>query len=82
MMDKFEIPSRCTDPIMKYCQECPWGHKIYPEWVETREDLNGCSFETFCSLGYDQGRPEDEPTEEELTDFEKWCNEVYAKKED
>lgn len=81
-MDKSEIPSRCIDPCIKYCQGCPWGHNIYPEWVETREDLNGCSFKTFCSLGYDQGRPEDEPTEEELKEFEKWCNEVYAKKED
>lgn len=72
-MAKSELPSRCIDPVMKYCQECPYGHNIYPPWVETREDLSDCSFETFCVLGYDQGRPEDEPTEEELADFEKWC---------
>jgi hypothetical protein len=24
-------------------------------------------------LGYDQGRPEDEPTEEELKEYDEWC---------
>lgn len=43
----------------------------YPEWAETSEDLNGCCFESGCSLGYDQGRQEDEPTEAELEEFEK-----------
>jgi hypothetical protein len=28
-------------------------------------------------LGYDQGRPEDEPTEEELKEFEEWCKKAY-----
>lgn len=71
MNDK-EQPKRCIDPIMKYCQECQYGICIYPDWVETYEDLDGCSFKTKCMLGFDKGRPEDEPTEEELKEFEKW----------
>lgn len=71
----FDKPHRCVDPVIKYCQECEWGWVKYPEWVETREDLEGCTFESGCMLGFDQGRPEDEPTEEELKEFEKWCEE-------
>ena len=62
-------PTRCIDPIVKFCQECRWGWVKYPEWVETAEDLADCSFECGCTLGYDQGRPEDEPTEEEIKEF-------------
>lgn len=72
-----ELPTRCIDPVIKYCQKCEYGHCIYPEWVETAEDLEGCSFETVCTLGFDKGRPEDEPTEEELKEFEEWCNKVH-----
>ena len=71
MSDK---PTRCIDPIIKFCQECRWGWVHYPEWVETAEDLSCCSIESGCTLGFDQGRPEDEPTEEELKEFEKWRN--------
>jgi hypothetical protein len=28
-------------------------------------------------LGYDKGRPEDEPTEYELKEFEEWCKRLY-----
>lgn len=70
-----EEPKRCIDPVVKYCQECPLGWVKYPDWVETREDLYDCSFESGCTLGFDQGRPEDEPTEEELREFnEFWEN--------
>ena len=65
-MDK---PKRCIDPVIKFCQECRWGWVNYPEWVETEDDLAGCCFESGCTLGYDRGRPEDEPTEEELKNF-------------
>lgn len=71
-----ERPTRCIDPVIKYCQECDWGWVKYPDWVETREDLAGCTFESGCMLGFDQGRPEDEPTEEELTEFERWCKKL------
>lgn len=71
------LPTRCVDPVVKYCQECIWGHNIYPSWVETREDLADCVFETVCTLGFDKGRPEDEPTEEELKEFEKLFNRQY-----
>lgn len=67
-MDK---PLRCIDPVIKYCQECEWGWVKYPDWVETEEDTY-CCFESGCSLGFDTGRPEDEPTEEELKEFNKY----------
>lgn len=67
-----DIPSRCIDPVMKYCLGCPYGHNIYPSWVENYEDLCDCCFDTICSLGYDKGRPEDEPTDKELREFEKF----------
>lgn len=69
-------PTRCVDPVIKFCQECKWGWVHYPEWVENSEDLAWCRVESGCTLGYDQGRPEDEPTEEELQEYEKWCREV------
>jgi hypothetical protein len=57
---------------MKYCQGCQYSYIKYPDWVETYEDTWGCSFESECTLGYDKGRPEDEPTEEELKEFDDW----------
>ena len=69
MKDK---PTRCIDPLIKYCQECPYGLVIFPAWVETCEDAAGCCFDTRCMYGYDQGRPEDEPTAEEFAEFEDW----------
>ena len=65
MRDK---PTRCIDPVMKFCQECRWG------WVHYPKNLADRTFKSGCTLGYDQGRPEDEPTEEELKEFERWCN--------
>ena len=73
MMEK---PTRCIDPVIKFCQDCRYGYCIYPAWVETAEDLEWCTFETGCSYGFDQGRPEDEPTEEELAEFEAWLEET------
>lgn len=77
-----EKPTRCIDPVVKYCQGCTWGYVNYPAWVETSEDLAGCCFESGCTLGFDQGRPEDEPTEEELDEFEKWFEETYTKQKE
>lgn len=74
-----EKPTRCIDPVMKYCQECPWGWVSYPTSVDAYGDLDGCSFESGCSLGYDRGRPEDEPTEEEVRQFEQWWEEVQSR---
>lgn len=76
MKDK---PKRCIDPVIKYCQECPLSWVKYPDWVETREDLYNCSFEFGCTLGFDKGRPEDEPTEEELREFNEWWENAYKK---
>lgn len=70
-------PTRCIDPIIKQCHGCPYGHSAYPEWVETIEDLEWCSFETTCMYGFDKGRPEDEPTEEEIREFEEWYRRIY-----
>ena len=67
-------PTRCIDPVIKFCQECEWGCVHYPEWVETADDLAWCRIESGCSRGYDRGRPEDEPTAEELEEFNGWCN--------
>lgn len=74
-----EKPTRCIDPVIKYCQGCKYGHCIYPEWVETAEDLEGCTFKTVCTLGFDKGRPEDEPTEKELKEFDEWCSKLQSK---
>jgi len=71
-----EKPTRCIDPVMKYCYGCPWGWVHYPDWVETAEDLNGCCFEPGCTLGYDQGQPEDEPTEAELKEFDEMVSRI------
>ena len=66
-----EKPERCIDPVMKYCQGCRYGWIKYPDWVETREDLYYCTFEIGCCYGFEN----DEPTEEELAEFEeKWCH--------
>lgn len=67
-----EKPTRCVDPVIKFCQECEWGYVTYPDSVESNRDLEGCCFESGCTLGFDKGRPEDEPTEEELREFNEW----------
>ena len=64
-MDK---PTRCIDPVMKYCQGCQYGWIKYPDWVETRDDLCDCSFESGCMYGLEN----DEPSEKELKEFEEW----------
>ena len=61
-------PTRCIDPVIKYCQGCQYGWAKYPDWVETSEDLNGCSFESVCIYSLEST----EPTEEELKEFNKW----------
>lgn len=66
-------PTKCVDPVMKFCQECEYGWIQYPLWIESSEDLEGCTFESGCIFGYDKGRSQDEPTEEELKEFEEWC---------
>lgn len=76
-----DLPKHCVDPVIKYCQECPYGNVTYGEDVETYADIAGGCFETHCSLGYDQGRPEDEPTEEQLKEFGEWCNKTNFYKE-
>lgn len=72
-----EIPIRCVDPVMKFCQDCLYGYIKYPSDVETYSDTLGCCFESGCTLGYDKGRLEDEPTKEELQEFEEWCRKVH-----
>ena len=69
-MDK-EKPTRCIMPVIKACQDCRYGVITYPSWVETMEDLEFCKFDVYCMYGFDKGRPEDEPTEEELEAFYK-----------
>lgn len=73
-MISIDKPTRCIDAVMKFCQECSYGYVNYSDYVDTYSDLAGCCFESGCTLGFDKGRPEDEPTEEELKEFEEWCN--------
>lgn len=75
-----EKPTRCVDPVIKYCQDCRFGWVKYPDWVEASGDLYGCCFESGCTLGFDKGRPEDEPTEEEIKEFEKWLKRLKGGK--
>ena len=73
-MDK---PTRCINPVIKYCQECQYGWVHYPDWVETYEDTFGCTFESGCMYGLENT----EPTEEELKEFRKWCDKLQEKLE-
>lgn len=68
-MDK---PTRCIDPVMKFCQECKYGMIHYPDWVETYEDTFGCCFEISCLYGLEDTKP----TEEELKEFDEWCKKL------
>lgn len=65
-----DLPTRCIDPVLKFCQGCIWGYCHYGDDVECSSDLADCSFEIGCTLGFDQGRPEDEPTEDEIKHFD------------
>ena len=70
-------PTRCIDPVMKFCQECKYGWVKYPDWIETYEDTFGCTFKSGCMYGLEK----DEPTEEELEEFRSWCDELQEKLE-
>ena len=61
-------PTRCIDPVIKYCQGCQYGWIKYPDWAEIYEDLEGCSFESGCIYGLKHT----EPTKEELKEFDEW----------
>lgn len=67
-------PTRCIDPVMKHCQGCPFGWVKYPAWVETAEDLSWCIIKSGCTLGFEN----DNPTEEELKEFEEWMKKTYV----
>ena len=64
-------PTRCIDPIVRHCQSCKYGWMSYPDWVETREDLDGCCFDSGCIYGLE----DTQPTEEELAEFYRWWDE-------
>ena len=38
----------CQDPY-SYCQACRYGHIVYPSDVETAADMEGCSYEEYCT---------------------------------
>lgn len=63
------VPERCISPVMKYCQGCTYGYIDYPSWIETREDLDGCCFDSGCIYGLEATQP----TEDELEEFEERC---------
>ena len=66
MTDK---PIRCIDPVLKRCDECEWGCVCEAEYVEINGRLRWSTIGFECILGYNLGRPEDEPTEKELEEF-------------
>lgn len=70
-------PTRCIDAVVRYCQGCRYGYVSYPDWIEMREDLDGCCFESGCTYGLE----DTQPTEEELAEFDRWvdkCNGVQT----
>lgn len=71
-MNMKDKPTRCIDPVMKFCQECKYGYVHYPEWVETYEDTFGCCFESGCLFGLENT----EPTKEELEEFNDMLKEM------
>ena len=42
---------KCLDPVMKYCQACPYGNIHYSDDVETYYDIFGANFKTYCIYG-------------------------------
>ena len=50
-------PTRCIDPVVRYCQWCRYGYISYPDWIETREDLDVCCFESGCTYGLEDTQP-------------------------
>lgn len=44
------MSDNCIMPEMPYCPACRYGYIVYPEWVETAQDLEGCSCEWVCLL--------------------------------
>lgn len=70
-------PVRCVDPVMKFCQQCKWGWVKYPDWVETHEDLENCTFESGCTLGLEDTKP----TVEEIAEFNFFKTDHHIKNE-
>lgn len=62
-------PTRCIDPVVKYCQECRYGFVEYPDWVETYEDTLDCCFHSGCIYGLENTIP----TPDEIHEFELMC---------
>ncbi|NDO19949.1 hypothetical protein FMM68_09805 [Lachnospiraceae bacterium MD329] len=42
-----EFYKSCVDKYC-YCEGCQYGYIKYPEWVETAENLEGISYDTYC----------------------------------
>ena len=74
-MDK---PTRCIDPVMKFCQECKYGWIYYPDGVKTYEGTLYGTFESGCMYGLENT----EPTEEELKEFNEMMREFRYSYED
>lgn len=68
---KNDKPLRCVDPVMKYCPACPYAILHLGDDFDKFLDVG--FFYSCCMYGFDKGRPEDEPTEEELKEYENWC---------
>lgn len=53
---------RCIDSVMKYCPACPYGIVHYSDDFDTE------FFDYCCMYGFEF----DEPTDEELKEYEEW----------
>lgn len=42
--------SKCITPEMPYCPSCEYGRVVYPDWVETYEDIYDSGCEWVCLL--------------------------------
>lgn len=48
---------KCLDPVMKYCQECPYGIIEYDSDIETYTDTISACFKTSCIHGLEDTEP-------------------------
>ena len=68
-MDTFKTNElKCLDPVMKYCQACPYGNIHYSDDIETYYDTLGANFEIYCIYGLEKQKP----SEKDLKEFYDW----------
>lgn len=43
------MDSHCIWPDCPYCPACPYGQVVYPEWVETYDDIPYAGLDWICN---------------------------------